>query len=55
MAAAGWAGDLLVVYTRGKESAVIWWTTWDTDADAEEAFRAARTFLTLVASNPDGS
>jgi hypothetical protein len=41
-AAAGWAGDLLVVYARGEEAAVIWWTTWDTDADAEEAFRAAR-------------
>jgi hypothetical protein len=41
-AAAGWAGDLLVVYGRGDEAAVIWWTTWDTDADAEEAFRAAR-------------
>jgi hypothetical protein len=41
-AAAGWAGDLLVVYARGEEAAAIWWTTWDTDADAEEAFRAAR-------------
>jgi len=41
-AAAGWAGDLLVVYSRGKEAAVIWWTTWDTDADAEQAYRAAR-------------
>jgi hypothetical protein len=41
-AAAGWAGDRLAVYLRRKEAAVIWWTTWDTDADAEEAFRAAR-------------
>ena len=41
-AAAGWAGDLLVVYSRGKQAAVIWWTTWDTDADAEQAYRAAR-------------
>ena len=41
-AAAGWAGDLLVVYTRDDDDAAIWWTTWDTDADAEEAFRAAR-------------
>jgi len=41
-AAAGWAGDLLVVYMRDDDAAVIWWTTWDTDADAEEAFRAAR-------------
>ena len=22
--------------------AVVWWTTWDTEKDAEEAFRAAR-------------
>ena len=42
VAAAGWAGDLLVVYTRGEEAAAVWWTTWDTDDDAEEAFRAAR-------------
>lgn len=41
-AAAGWAGDLLTVYGRDDVAAVIWWTTWDTDADAEEAFRAAR-------------
>ncbi len=41
-AAAGWAGDQLVVYTRDVELAVVWWTTWDTTADAEEAFRAAR-------------
>ncbi|MBW1876551.1 MAG: hypothetical protein JRI98_14600, partial [Deltaproteobacteria bacterium] len=41
-AAAGWAGDLLVVYTRGEEVAAVWWTTWDTNGDAEEAFRAAR-------------
>lgn len=41
-AAAGWAGDLLAVYSRGKEAAVIWWTTWDNDAEAEQAYRAAR-------------
>jgi hypothetical protein len=41
-AAAGWAGDMLVIYARGKQVAVIWWTTWDTDADAEQAYRAAR-------------
>lgn len=41
-AAAGWAGDHLAVYGRGEEAAVIWWTTWDTEADAEEAFVAAR-------------
>lgn len=40
-AAAGWAGDRLAVYVRGDEAAVVWWTTWDTDSDAEEAYRAA--------------
>jgi hypothetical protein len=28
---------------------VVWWTTWDTDADAQEAFAAAR------AVSPKGS
>ncbi len=41
-AAAGWAGDHLVVYTRNGDAAVIWWTTWDSDEDADEAYRAAR-------------
>jgi len=41
-AAAGWAGDRLAIYVRGAESAAIWWTTWDTETDAEEAFRAAQ-------------
>jgi hypothetical protein len=41
-AAAGWAGDQLVVYQRGDESGVVWWTTWDSEADAQEAFAAAR-------------
>ena len=41
-AAAGWGGDQVVVYARNGETAVVWWTTWDTEEDAEEAFRAAR-------------
>ena len=41
-AAAGWAGDRLVVYRRNAEAAAIWWTTWDTELDAQEAFLAAR-------------
>ena len=48
-AAAGWAGDRLAVYVRGDQAAVVWWTTWDTDADAHEAFAAAR------AVSPKGS
>ena len=41
-AAAGWAGDHLVVYVRNGAAAVVWWTTWDTEQDADEAYRAAR-------------
>ena len=41
-AAAGWAGDHLAVYQRADRTAVIWWTTWDSEADAVEAYRAAR-------------
>ena len=41
-AAAGWAGDRVVIYTRGEQTAVVWWTTWDTEEDADEAFHAAR-------------
>lgn len=41
-AAEGWAGDRLVVYVRGSESAVVWWTTWDSELDAAEAYEAAR-------------
>lgn len=42
VAAAGWAGDQLVVYRRSDQLAVIWWTTWDTEQDAIEAVRAAK-------------
>lgn len=41
-AAAGWAGDGLVVYRRNKQTAAIWWTSWDSESDAQEAFNAAR-------------
>lgn len=41
-AATGWGGDHLAVYQRADETAVIWWTTWDSEADAVEAYRAAR-------------
>ncbi len=41
-AAEGWAGDRLVVYRRGDRTAAVWWTTWDTEDDAEEAYQAAR-------------
>lgn len=41
-AAAGWAGDQLVVYQRNDKTAVLWWTSWDSELDAQEAFTAAR-------------
>ncbi len=41
-AAAGWGGDSLAVYARGQDVAVIWWTTWDSDTEAEQAYGAAR-------------
>ena len=41
-AAAGWAGDQLIIYARNRQTAAVWWTSWDTDRDAEEAFQAAR-------------
>lgn len=41
-AAKGWAGDRLVVYSRQGQSAAVWWTTWDSELDAQEAYDAAR-------------
>ena len=41
-AAAGWAGDRLRVYENGDRSAVVWFTSWDSDRDAIEAEEAAR-------------
>jgi len=38
----GWGGDHVVVYGRADATAVVWWTTWDTEADAVEAYRAAQ-------------
>ncbi len=40
-AAAGWGGDHLVVYQRADATAIVWWTTWDSEADAIEVYRAA--------------
>ncbi len=41
-AAMGWGGDQVAVYQRSDETAVVWWTTWDSQTDAEEAYKAAR-------------
>jgi hypothetical protein len=41
-AAAGWSGDRLAIYARADAPpAVVWWTTWDTEAEAREAEVAA--------------
>jgi hypothetical protein len=49
-AAAGWGGDLLRVY-RGANGATcaVWWTSWDTEADALEAETAAQRVATHLA------
>lgn len=41
-AAAGWSGDQLRVYTLGQRAGVVWWSTWDTELEAEQAAEAAR-------------
>ncbi|MFW5875709.1 MAG: hypothetical protein ACOCXM_03120 [Myxococcota bacterium] len=42
-AAAGWAGDRLRVYqSRTGPGAVVWFTLWDDEDEAEEALQAAR-------------
>lgn len=37
-AAAGWGGDEYVLATNGDQTAVIWDTEWDSEADADEFF-----------------
>lgn len=41
-AAQGWGGDQVRVYRKDTQSAVVWFTTWDSDRDAIEAEEAAR-------------
>ena len=41
-ASEGWGGDRLRVYSRGDEAAAVWFTSWDSVADAEEAATAAK-------------
>jgi len=40
IAAAGWGGDRFGVYEKDGRRLLVWWTEWDSDADARE-FRAA--------------
>jgi hypothetical protein len=41
-AAAGWGGDRFEVYAREGRRLLVWWTEWDSEADAAEFQAAAR-------------
>ena len=41
-AAAGWGGDRFAVYEKAGRRLLVWWTEWDSDADARELEKAAR-------------
>ncbi|HEY7216575.1 MAG TPA: hypothetical protein VIC28_18285 [Thermoanaerobaculia bacterium] len=41
-AAAGWGGDRFEVYARAGRRVLVWWTEWDSEADAAEFQAAAR-------------
>ncbi len=41
-AADGWSGDHLVAYEREETVAIVWFSAWDDETEAEEAARAAR-------------
>lgn len=42
IAAAGWGGDRFAVYEKGGRRLLVWWTEWDSEADARELLKAAR-------------
>lgn len=42
VAAAGWGGDWFTVYRKGGKRVLVWWTEWDSEADAREFLAAAR-------------
>ncbi len=41
-AAAGWGGDRFAVYEKSGRRLLVWWTEWDSDADARELLKAVR-------------
>ncbi len=41
-AAAGWDGDAYALLARGRERALVWYTVWDSEADADEFMTAYR-------------
>jgi hypothetical protein len=44
-ASTGWAGDRLLAYTDGEETAHVWVTEWETTDDAREFVRSYRSML----------
>jgi hypothetical protein len=50
--AAGWDGDRLMAVSRGDDLALVWMTTWDTEADAEDFYA---TWATILASRHPGT
>ncbi len=40
-ASAGWDGDRYAVYQKGEETALAWFSTWDTEEDAQEFMKSA--------------
>ncbi len=42
LAAAGWGGDRFAVYEKAGRRLLVWWTEWDTEADAREILKATR-------------
>lgn len=45
-AAAGWDGDAYALLARGDDRALVWYTAWDSPADADEFVDAYRTAFT---------
>jgi len=38
-ASCGWGGDSLVVFTKGQQKSLLWYTVWDTTKDADEFYK----------------
>lgn len=53
-AADGWSGDALAAYRRAGHVAVVWFSAWDSDAEADEAEAAARAVQRHGASQGNG-
>jgi hypothetical protein len=49
--AAGWGGDRYRIYNKGKDSILVWYTTWDTVKDATEFFNNYKRLLKVKHKN----